>query len=192
MAPEALGPQLGPVEDSLRARGYSVRIELGSRARRWVRRAPPGPPTLRVLCVPKIEPGLAEKLRRGIDPEHHGDFQILGFETPRAVVHEVERLCGRRRSSTKPRPTRNVLAQPTLIEQQLHVERRVWRGARAAAILLAAVGAGGAALGASYDDEIRPVAPVIAKHVIEQAIDVPQIRREGTVLSATAPSKPND
>ncbi len=188
MAPEVLGTQLGCVEDSLRARGFSVRIELGQRARRWVRKAPPGPPTLRILCVPEIEPGLAETLRRGIDAEQRGDFHILGLKTPRTVVQEVERLCGPRRSRAVPRPSRMILAQPTLIEQQLHVEQQWVRGARAAAILMAVVGAGGAAIAASYDEDIRPVAPIVTKHVIEQAMEPHRPttpRDEGPVLSAT-------
>ncbi len=135
------------VEDSLRARGYSVWVQQGRRARRWVRRVPPGPSTLRILCVPRIDPALANMLRRGLDRDGREDFHIVGLDTPRNAVETIERLAGRHRPA--PGRSRRMLAHPTMIEQQLQAQRR-WRIPAAAAVALVALGAtAGAVVGSS-------------------------------------------
>lgn len=188
LAPEALGPQVACVEDALRARGFDVRVALGHRARRWVRRVPPGPPGrpwLRVLCVPEIDPALAERLRQGRD-----DFHIVGLDAPLSVVREIERVTGRVPRHRRPRPSRAYLAQPTLIEQQLAAQRS-WGWVAVAGVALLAVGvAGGMMLGPSRAEPV-PVqagarAPANAVKVAAPAMH----RREEPVLSAVAPIEP--
>lgn len=155
LCPEALGPQVCCVEDALRARGYRVEVAVGRAARRWVRTVPPGSATVRVLCVPPIDPAYAQRLCQG-----RPDFHIVGWETPRVVVEQIERVVGRVRSGRRPRPSRMILAQPTLLEQSLHVQRRWGRGvltAAAAATLVACGGLLGAwASGDGADHEVRP------------------------------------
>ncbi len=157
LCPDALTPRVRCVEDSLRARGYSVWVQQGRQARRWVRKAPPGPPTLRVLCVTDIEPQLAQTLRRGLDRDGRDDFHIVGLTIPRTAVEQIERLAGRQ---PRPRgPARRILAHPTLIEQQLDAQRR-WRVPAAAAAALFAVGTlGAAALGSSDDAAVTTARP---------------------------------
>jgi hypothetical protein len=138
---ESMRPHACCVEDALRARGWSARLEIGKRARRWVRRAPPGPPVLRILLVPEqLDSSVAAKLRAGCDPTNRGDLQIVSFETPRGVITEIERLAGypsyvRRR----PVAARRVLAHPTLCEQALHTDRQ-WRLGVAAAVAAFSMG----------------------------------------------------
>lgn len=141
---------------------------------------------LRVLCVPKIESGLAEKLRRSIDPEGHGYFHILGLDTPREVVLEIERLSGRQRSLRSSRASPKALAHPTLIEQQLVHERQWARVAIAAAVLLGVGALAGAGANAVTSSEVRPMAPVIARQLMERRMEVSPAVEEGPVLSAIA------
>jgi hypothetical protein len=187
LCPEALGPKARCVEDALRARGYRVWLALGRRARRWVRQAPPGSPSIRVLCVAEIDPELAQRLAQGRD-----DFHVVGLDTPARVVEEIERVTGRARSRRQPRPSRMYLAQPTLIEQQLTAQRS-WGWATAAAVVLLAVGAvGGAMLGSRSEAPAHE--PAISVRVPTEAA-VPSSRArelelDGSVLSAVRPVDP--
>lgn len=140
---ESLGPKARCVEDALRARGLRVTLALGRRARRWVRQVPPGSPSLRVLCVPQIDPELAQRLAQGRD-----DFHVVVLDTPARVVEEIERITGRStRSRRTPRPSRMYLAQPTLVELQLAAQRSWGVGAVVTTVLLAVGAVGGAMLG---------------------------------------------
>lgn len=187
LCPEALGPKARCVEDALRARGYRVWLALGRRARRWVRQAPPGSPSIRVLCVAEIDPELAQRLAQGRD-----DFHVVGLDTPARVVEEIERVTGRARSRRQPRPSRMYLAQPTLIEQQLSAQRS-WGWATAVAVVLLAVGAvGGAMLGSRSEVSSSAREPVISARVPTDAA-MPSSRAraiEEPVLSAVRPVDP--
>lgn len=185
MCPESLGAKLRCVEDSLRARGYQVRVEVGRRARRFVRKAPPGPPTVRILCVASIEPQLAEKLRRGIDPEGDGYFHVLGVTTPFDLVKEIEQRLGRPRSRRIPRPSRMILAQPTLIEQQLRVDETRWRSIAAAAVVVLVAGGVFAAFGSS-GSVASAVTPSVDRTVMEQRVEGRLQPEDGPVYSAAA------
>lgn len=179
LCPEALAPKGRCVEDALRARGYRVWLAVGRRARRWVRQAPPGSPSIRVLCVAEIDPELARRLAQGRD-----DFHVVSLETPLRVVEEIERLTGRARSQRRPRPSRMYLCQPTLVEQQLAAQRSWGLTAVVGSALLAMGIAGGVMLGGASRSEPAPVTatPTPAKaRVVE-----PRIREE-PVLSAVAP-----
>jgi len=145
-----------------------------------------------VLCVPTIESGLAEKLRHSIDPEGNGDFHILGLDTPRKVVLEIERLSGRQRSVQSSRASRQVLAQPTLIEQQLVHERQWTRVAVAVAVVLGVGALAGAGVDALTSSEVRPVTPVIARQLMERRMEVRSEIKEGPVLSAIATPRSTD
>jgi hypothetical protein len=173
------------VEDALRARGYRVCLALGRRARRWVRQVPPGSPSVRVLCVPKIDPVLAERLRQGRD-----DFHIVGLDTPAGVVDEIERLTGRTRSRRRPKPSRMYLAQPTLVEQQL-VAQRGWGWTALAAVLLLTIGTvGGAMIGGASSSS--PVAePAITVRAPTKSAAPPRRELDSAVLSAVAPIDPD-
>lgn len=187
LCPEALGPKARCVEDALRARGYRVWLALGRRARRWVRQAPPGSPSIRVLCVAQIDPELAQRLAQGRD-----DFHVVGLDTPARVVEEIERVTGRARSRRQPRPSRMYLAQPTLIEQQLTAQRS-WGFATIAAVVLLAVGAvGGAMLGSRSEPSSPAHEPVISVRVpTDAAVPSTGARElEGSVLSAVRPVDP--
>ena len=172
------------MEDALRARGYRVWLALGRRARRWVRQTPPGSPSIRVLCVPDIDPALAERLAQGRD-----DFHVLALDTPSRVVEEIERLTGRARSRRRPRPSRMYLAQPTLVEQQLAAQRG-WGWTAVAGVLLLAVGAlGGAMLGTSGSD-VPASEPAITVHVPTDRATPARQDLDGPVLSAVKPADP--
>lgn len=182
LAPEALRPQVACVEDALRARGFRVRVALGRRARRWVRTVPPGLPWLRVLCVSSIDPVQAEQLRRGRD-----DFHIVGLDTPRSVISEIERITGRARVRRQPRPSRMYLAQPTLIEQQLQAQRG-WGWAAVAGVALLTLGtAAGAIMAGTPRGSTSP-----SESTVESAVMGPAKaqKREEPVLSAVAPIDP--
>ncbi|MCX4246240.1 hypothetical protein [Paraliomyxa miuraensis] len=184
LAPEALRPQVACVEDGLRARGYRVQVALGHKARRWVRQAPPGPPSLRVMCVAEIDPAYAEQLRKGRD-----DFHIVALRTPRSVVQEVERITGRVRVRRQPRPSRMYLAQPTLIEQQLRAGRS-WGWTAVAGVVLLTLGAG---VGAVMTGPARSTTAPSDSAVLGRAPARPTAsedamtpKREEPVLSAVA------
>jgi len=182
LCPEALGPKARCVEDALRARGYRVWLATGRRARRWVRQAPPGSPSLRVLCVGQIDPELATRLAQGRD-----DFHVMGLDTPSRMVEEIERLCGRTRSRRTPRPSRMYLAQPTLIEQQLTVQHR-WGWSVVAASALLVVGVmGGMMLGSSPRPEPAPKPSMAAKPTPAKPRAVEPRVHEEPVLSAVGP-----
>jgi hypothetical protein len=180
LCPEALGPRARCVEDALRARGFRVHLSLGRRARRWVRQVPPGSPSVRVLCVPKIDPVLAERLRQGRD-----DFHIVGLDTPSGVVAEIERLTGRARSCRKPRPSRMYLAQPTLVERQL-VAQRSW-GLAAVAVALLALGAVGGVMLGGGSEPAPATEPTVSVRVPREAVAPARRHRDETVLSAVRP-----
>lgn len=198
LCPEALGPQACCVEDALRARGYPVELALGRHARRWVRTVPPGPTTIRVLCVPTIDPAYAQRLCQG-----RPDFHIVGWKTPLHVVQEIERIVGRLPSDRRPRPSRIILAQPTLIEQSLHAEHRWSRGVlrATAAVALVAIGgllgawaSGGASTGGASAGGTPTGAAPDRAHVVQAAPDssaAPSVRSrrarsDEPVLSAVA------
>lgn len=160
---EALRPHACCVEDALRARGWATRLEIGKRARRWVRRAPPGPDVLRILLVPEqLDPAVTDKLRAGCDPTNRGALQIVSCETPRGVVTEIERLGGYPATvHRRPAAPRRVLAHPTLCEQALHTDRR-WRLGVAAAVAAFSVGwAGTSAVQQASRTTISRAAPTI-------------------------------
>lgn len=145
LCPEPLRASACCVEDALIARGWRVRLEFGAQARRVLLR--PGRPDareLKVLCTAEpLEADVAAQLRLGVDPEGRGDFQIVLFDTPRAVIEAVERMGGAassRRRRLAPRRGRTYLQQPTLVEQQVHQDRnRRWGIATAVAVAIAAV-----------------------------------------------------
>lgn len=185
LAPQALAPKVACVEDALRARGYRVRVALGHRARRWVRNVPPGPPSVRVLCVAQIDREQADRLRQGRD-----DFHIVSLSTPVEVVTEIERLTGRTRVRRRPRPSRMYLAQPTLIEQQLQAQRG-WGWTAVAGVVLLTLGTvAGAMLGAGP----RPNAPrepaVTVRVPSPAAAPTTPRERDEPVLSAVRPIDP--
>lgn len=185
LCPEALAPKARCVEDALRARGYRVWLSLGRRARRWVRQAPPGSPSIRVLCVSQIDPELAQRLAQGRD-----DFHVVGLDTPSRVVEEIERVSGRIRSRRTPRPSRMYLAQPTLIEQQLTAQRS-WGWATAAVVVLLAVGAvGGAMLGGASHSASPASEPAVTVRVPDHVAPAPRRDRDEPVLSAVRPVEP--
>ena len=128
LCPEALAPKARCVEDALRARGYRVWLALGRRARRWVRQAPPGSPSIRVLCVAQIDPELAQRLAQGRD-----DFHVVGLDTPSRVVEEIERVSGRVRTRRTPiSDARLGLAVVLVMEAALESLRNHGRAAKIA------------------------------------------------------------
>jgi hypothetical protein len=184
LCPEALGPKARCVEDALRARGYRVWLALGRRARRWVRHAPAGSPSIRILCVAQIDPTLAQRLAQGRD-----DFHVVGLETPARVVEEIERLTGRTRSRRTPRPSRMYLAQPTLVEQQL-VAQRSWGWAAVAVLLLGLGAAGGAILGGATRPTSPADEPAVTVRVPTDGAIPSRRASEEPVLSAVRPMSP--
>jgi hypothetical protein len=141
---------------------------------------------VRVLCVPKIDPALAERLRQGRD-----DFHIVGLDTPSGVVEQIERLTGRVRSRRRPQPSRMYLAQPTLVEQQL-VAQRSWGWAAVAAVLLLAVGTvGGATLGDASSSSSPVAEPTITVRAPTNPAAPPRRQLDSAVLSAVAPIDPD-
>jgi hypothetical protein len=184
LCPEALGPKARCVEDALRARGYRVWLALGRRARRWVRHAPAGSPSIRILCVAQSDPALAQRLAQGRD-----DFHVVGLETPARVVEEIERLTGRTRSRRTPRPSRMYLAQPTLVEQQL-VAQRSWGWAAVAVLLLGLGATGGAILGGATRPTSPADEPAVTVRVPTKATPDRHRDRTEPVLSAVRPVDP--
>lgn len=182
LCPESLGPKARCVEDALRARGLRVTLALGHRARRWVRHVPPGSPSMRVLCVDAIEPGLAERLAQGRD-----DFHVLALDTPSRVVAEIERLTGRAGGRRKPRPSRMYLAQPTLLELQLASQRRVSLGATVTAVLLAVGVVSGVVLGGLSRPEPTPALEPAVTVRVPMGAEPSRRHRDEPVLSAIAP-----
>lgn len=187
LCPEALAASAFCVEDSLEARGFRVTVELGRRARRWVRRAPPGSPSLRILCVSTIDPAFAAQLRQG-----RPDFHIVALTTPRAMVTEIERIVGRSRSDRRPRPSRMILAQPTLMEQSLHQDRRWGLGMAMGAVgLLVVGGLLGASLGTAEPAAAEPtVARPVVRAPFEETVAPRRKKDREPVLSAVAPIDP--
>ncbi len=187
LCPEALAASAFCVEDSLKARGFRVTVELGRRARRWVRKAPPGAPSLRILCVSKIDPAFAEQLRQG-----RSDFHIVALTTPSAMVTEIERIVGRSRSDRRPRPSRMILAQPTLMEQSLHRERSWGLGMAMGALgLLVIGGLLGASLGTAEPNSAEPaVARPMVHAPFEETVAPHRKKHREPVLSAVAPIDP--
>lgn len=181
LCPESLGPKARCVEDALRARGLRVTLALGRRARRWVRQVPPGSPSLRVLCVPQIDPELAQRLAQGRD-----DFHVMVLDTPARVVEELERITGRTRSRRTPRATRTYLAQPTLVELQLAAQRTWGLGAVVTAVLLAVGAVGGAMLGGVSEPALAHEPTVTVRVPAKGATPVDRERNE-PVLSAVKP-----
>ncbi len=187
LCPEALAASAFCVEDSLKARGFRVTVELGRRARRWVRKAPPGAASLRILCVSKIDPAFAEQLRQG-----RPDFHIVALTTPSAMVTEIERIVGRSRSDRQPRPSRMILAQPTLMEQSLHRERSWGLGMAMGALgLLVVGGLLGASLGTTAPNSAEPaVARPMVQAPFEETVAPHRKKHREPVLSAVAPIDP--
>ena len=187
LCPEALAASAFCVEDSLEARGFRVTVELGRRARRWVRRSPPGSPSLRILCVAKIDPAFAEQLRQG-----RPDFHVVALTTPLAMVAEIERIVGRSRSDRRPRPSRMILAQPTLMEQSLHRERSWGLGMAMGALgLLVVGGLLGASLGTGESASAEPaVARPMVRAPFEETVAPRSKKNHEPVLSAVAPIDP--
>lgn len=181
LCPESLGPKARCVEDALRARGLRVTLALGRRARRWVRQVPPGSPSLRVLCVPQIDPELAQRLAQGRD-----DFHVVVLDTPARVVEELERITGRTRSRRNPRATRTYLAQPTLVELQLAAQRSWGVGAVITTVLLAVGAVGGAMLGGVSEPAPANEPTVTVRVPATRAAPVDRERDE-PVLSAVKP-----
>jgi hypothetical protein len=185
LCPESLGPKARCVEDALRARGLRVTLALGRRARRWVRQVPPGSPSLRVLCVPQIDPELAQRLAQGRD-----DFHVVVLDTPARVVEELERITGRARSHRKPRPTRTYLAQPTLVELQLAAQRSWSLGAVVTAVLLAVGAVGGAMLG-GVSEPAPAKEPAVTVRVPTHETAPARRQLQEPVLSAVKPVDPD-
>ncbi len=201
LCPEVLRPMACCAEDALTVRGWDVSLEIGSAARRWVRHAPPGPPAVRVLCVPAIEPALAERLRRGLDPMRAADFHILSFDTPHGIVQEIERLAGHRQPRRRrPLESRPYLVQPTMLEEQAHVDRG-WRVGALAMVAAAILGSfTGAALHTVEAGDTA--APAVAQRVdldtmgvarapVDAPISAPVTSRliDDGALSAVAPAR---
>src|SRR5690606_6171302 len=113
LCPEPLRASACCVEDALIARGWRVRLEFGAGARRW------GDRELKVRGTAEpLDPDVEAQLRLGVDPDGRGDFQIVVFDTPRAVIEAVERLGGAttRRRRLAPRRGRTYLQHATLVE----------------------------------------------------------------------------
>lgn len=144
LCPEPLRASACCVEDALIARGWRVRLEFGAGARRvLLRPARSGDRELKVLCTAEpLDPDVEAQLRLGVDPDGRGDFQIVVFDTPRAVIEAVERLGGAttRRRRLAPRRGRTYLQHATLVEEQVHIDRnRRWGVATAVAVAIAVV-----------------------------------------------------
>lgn len=192
LCPEPLRASACCVEDALIARGWRVRLEFGAQARRvLLRTRRDGPRELRVLCVSEpLDAEVEAQLRLGVDPDGRGDFQIVQFHTPRAVIEAVERLGGAqpRRRRLAPRRGRTYLQHATLVEQQVHDDRtRRFGIATALAVAIAAV--------VAIDprpDQAEAVVPV-ARH-IDDARDAgtETPRFDDPVLASTRAAIPPD
>lgn len=186
LCPEALRASACCVEDALLARGWRVRLEFGAQARRVLLRSRrDGDRELRLLCVAeRLDPFVEAQLRTGVDPDGKGDFQIVQFDTPRAVIEAVERLGGLtspRKIRRPPRRGHTYLQHPTLVEQQVQGDRdRRWGIATAVAVAIAAVAAIEA--GPRTQQELAP----IVRHAHEAPARAADARRfDDPVLAAT-------
>jgi hypothetical protein len=176
LCPEPLRASACCVEDALIARGWRVRLEFGAQARRVLLRPVRSEGRdLRVLCTSEpLDADVEAQLRLGVDPDGRGDFQIVLFDTPRAVIEAVERMGGAatRRRRLAPRRGRTYLQHATLVEQQVHDDRhRRWGIATAVAVAIAAV------------------AGIEARPRLADPVDAPIVRRaEEDSASATSGS----
>jgi hypothetical protein len=180
LCPEPLRASACCVEDALIARGWRVRLEFGAQARRVLLRPVRSEGRdLRVLCTSEpLDADVEAQLRLGVDPDGRGDFQIVLFDTPRAVIEAVERMGGAttRRRRLAPRRGRTYLQHATLVEQEVHDDRhRRWGIATAVAVAIAAV------------------AGIEARPRLADPVDAPIVRRaEQDTESATSGSPPID
>ncbi len=143
---EDLRPVACSLEVALRSRGWDVSVEFGQSARPWVQQTPPGPPSVRVLCVPgTVDRTLAEQLRTAFGPAPDADLHILGVDDSRGLVREVERLAGVKHPSRRSLYARPRLSHPTLVETSMQRERH-WLMGSSAALAAFAITLGGIAV----------------------------------------------
>ncbi|MCX4241845.1 hypothetical protein [Paraliomyxa miuraensis] len=145
LSSEDLRPVVCALEDALRSRGWEVDLELGAAAKPWIQQVAPVRPSLRVLCVPSVDPNLARQLRTAYRPDSDADLHIVGVDRTNGLVQEIERLAGVQ--SPRPRPLSESprLAHPTVVESQLQRERR-WLVGATSALAVFALTLGGIAM----------------------------------------------
>jgi hypothetical protein len=141
LCPEPLRAMACCVEDALMARGWQVRLETGTAARRFLERSIAEPDgSLRVVCVEEdLHDDVLSRLHRRLDPRERGDLRIVTFRTPRDVVEAVrspavgsrvqrQRAAYQHVSTRRARARRTYLAHPTLVEQPLDRGRAIGYG----------------------------------------------------------------
>lgn len=195
---EDLRPVACSLEDALRSRGWDVTVEFGADARPWVQRTPPGPPSLRVLCVPgTVDRTLARQMRAALAPDPDADLHILGVDDSPGLVHEIERLAGVRHAPRRSLHAHPRLRDATLIETQIRRERG-WLVGATAALSVFAVTLGGIAMAEfsqrSSQHMARSTTPItpIAASILGVDDDTSSSRFDDPVFSAVAPLSPED
>jgi len=138
---EALRPAVCCVVDALEVRGYSVQLRTGRNAGAVLQRSRRRcDADLRVVFAPEaLDRDVHRKLLQRLDPDKRGDVLLLSFDRPLDAIESIVRAF-RRLDPMRPRrrPSRTVLAHPTMVERELDVGRW-WRPVMAGAATMAAM-----------------------------------------------------
>lgn len=138
---EALRPAVCCVVDALEVRGYYVQLRTGRNAGAVLQRSRRRcDADLRVVFAPEaLDHDVHRKLLHRLDPEKRGDVLLIPFDRPLDAIESIVRAF-QRLDPLRPRrrPTRTVLAHPTMVERQLEVGRW-WRPVMAGAATMAAM-----------------------------------------------------
>lgn len=94
-----------------------------------------------VFAPEALDADVHRKLLRGLDPDGARDVLLIAFDRPRDAIEAIERATGRLGPRpTRARPSRLVLAHPTMVEAKLDVGRW-WRPVLAGTATVSAMAA---------------------------------------------------
>lgn len=201
---EALRPAVCCVVDALEVRGYVVSLRTGRNAGAVLQRSRRRcDADLRVVFAPEaLDHDVHRKLLHRLDPDKRGDVLLMPFDRPLDAIESIVRAF-QRLDPLRPRrrPTRTVLAHPTMVERQLEVGRW-WRPVMAGAATMAAMvamtavveheaifgidGLPGIELVASESEAVEPI-EVIEPEAIAVGYDRSAVRSDPMALAASRP-----